>query len=209
MIQLYKSYTKMGGRMNEEVKSFKDMLSDAEGVKEAKTIPVIVGANNINTFCENATIEEAEEIWANLKASLNPETGFGLTANQIGVNKRVGYIRYAGKEYRLLNTRIVETGPMIIIHGEGCLSLPGKTVNTERYQSITVEDEILGRMELTMSKNSLLPIIFQHEVDHMDGKTILDRKRQPIRRDGPKIGRNAPCPCESGKKYKKCCLNAE
>jgi len=28
---------------------------------------------------------------------------------------------------------------------------------------------------------------------------------QPVRQ-GPKIGRNAPCPCGSGKKYKKCCL---
>jgi hypothetical protein len=31
--------------------------------------------------------------------------------------------------------------------------------------------------------------------------TIVD----PIRRDGPKVGRNDPCPCGSGKKYKKCC----
>ena len=29
--------------------------------------------------------------------------------------------------------------------------------------------------------------------------------QQPIRRAGPKVGRNAPCPCGSGKKYKKCC----
>jgi preprotein translocase subunit SecA len=28
---------------------------------------------------------------------------------------------------------------------------------------------------------------------------------QPIRRAGPKVGRNEPCPCGSGKKYKKCC----
>jgi hypothetical protein len=28
---------------------------------------------------------------------------------------------------------------------------------------------------------------------------------EPIRRDGPKVGRNDPCPCGSGKKYKKCC----
>ena len=27
----------------------------------------------------------------------------------------------------------------------------------------------------------------------------------PVRRDGPKVGRNDPCPCGSGKKYKKCC----
>lgn len=32
-----------------------------------------------------------------------------------------------------------------------------------------------------------------------------DRKSQPIRRKGKKVGRNDPCPCGSGKKYKKCC----
>jgi preprotein translocase subunit SecA len=31
------------------------------------------------------------------------------------------------------------------------------------------------------------------------------RKKEPVRREGKKIGRNAPCPCGSGKKYKKCC----
>ena len=190
-------------------KSFKDMLNEAEGVKEAKVISIVTGIENISTPCENATIEEAEEIWANLEASLDPEAGFGLVANQIGVNKRVAFIRYAGKDYRLLNTKIVETGPTTIIYNEGCLSLPGKTINTERYHTITIEDEILGRMQLTMAKDGLLPAIFQHEVDHMNGKTIFDRKRQPIRRNGQKIGRNQPCSCGSGKKYKKCCLNAE
>lgn len=198
------------GKMSE--KSFKDMLNDAEGIKDLKDIkatPIVVGVENINTPCENATIEEAEELWANLEVSLDSETGFGLTANQIGSNKRVGFIRYAGKEYRLLNTRIVEVESSTVIYGEGCLSLPGKTVNTERYSTIIIEDEILGQMRLTMSKDGLLPIIFQHEIDHMNGKTIIDRKRLPIRRNTSKIGRNQPCPCGSGKKYKKCCLNAK
>jgi preprotein translocase subunit SecA len=30
-------------------------------------------------------------------------------------------------------------------------------------------------------------------------------ERQPVRRVGEKVGRNEPCPCGSGKKYKKCC----
>ena len=30
--------------------------------------------------------------------------------------------------------------------------------------------------------------------------------RQPVRNAGPRIGRNDPCPCGSGKKYKKCCM---
>ena len=35
----------------------------------------------------------------------------------------------------------------------------------------------------------------------VDGRMV----NLPIRRDQPKIGRNDPCPCGSGKKYKKCC----
>jgi SEC-C motif-containing protein len=37
---------------------------------------------------------------------------------------------------------------------------------------------------------------------YLEGDMI---KPEPLRRDGPKIGRNDPCPCASGKKYKKCC----
>ncbi|WP_455199281.1 YchJ family protein [Kaarinaea lacus] len=35
---------------------------------------------------------------------------------------------------------------------------------------------------------------------YVDGKG-----QEPVRRDSPKVGRNDPCPCGSGKKYKKCC----
>jgi preprotein translocase subunit SecA len=36
--------------------------------------------------------------------------------------------------------------------------------------------------------------------------TEAERKLEPIRNMGPRIGRNDPCPCGSGKKYKQCCL---
>lgn len=36
--------------------------------------------------------------------------------------------------------------------------------------------------------------------------SIEDTPSQPLVRTGPKVGRNDPCPCGSGKKYKKCCL---
>jgi preprotein translocase subunit SecA len=34
------------------------------------------------------------------------------------------------------------------------------------------------------------------------------KKVETIVRDSPKVGRNDPCPCGSGKKYKKCCGRA-
>jgi len=33
----------------------------------------------------------------------------------------------------------------------------------------------------------------------------IDPTKQPVIRSEPKVGRNDPCPCGSGKKYKKCC----
>jgi preprotein translocase subunit SecA len=38
-----------------------------------------------------------------------------------------------------------------------------------------------------------------------DPLNIYARPTTPIRREAPKVGRNDPCPCGSGKKYKKCC----
>lgn len=52
-----------------------------------------------------------------------------------------------------------------------------------------------------------------HEISHFtkfrgrwyynDGEVV---KPQPFKREEPKVGRNDPCPCGSGKKYKKCCM---
>lgn len=38
----------------------------------------------------------------------------------------------------------------------------------------------------------------------VDGKTV----QKPVVRTGPKVGRNDPCPCGSGKKSKKCCAGS-
>ena len=51
----------------------------------------------------------------------------------------------------------------------------------------------------------------QHDqVDGMTGETEqanpdIEQQAKPITREGKKVGRNEPCPCGSGKKYKQCC----
>ncbi|SMF27200.1 preprotein translocase subunit SecA [Desulfovibrio gilichinskyi] len=50
---------------------------------------------------------------------------------------------------------------------------------------------------------------FQHKdqkgLEYSDNGEGEEKKKQPVRRTEPKIGRNENCPCGSGKKYKKCC----
>ena len=39
------------------------------------------------------------------------------------------------------------------------------------------------------------------------GSQGSDKKKEPIRNRGQRVGRNDPCPCGSGKKYKNCCMH--
>lgn len=186
--------------------SFKERLNELEPLI-IQSVPVLDSLELIQTPSEEATIEEAEKLWPILEASLDLKLGYGLTAIQIGIKKKIGFIKYQDKDYRLLNTRITNRHGETLLHGEGCLSIPGKTFNTLRSSQITIEDDIQGKFILTESSDGLLTLIFQHEVDHFEGITLYDRQRKPVVNTSPKIGRNDLCPCGSNKKYKKCCID--
>jgi preprotein translocase subunit SecA len=47
---------------------------------------------------------------------------------------------------------------------------------------------------------------FQRSQEQTSAGQDADAKREPIRNRGQRVGRNDPCPCGSGKKYKNCCL---
>ena len=90
---------------------------------------------------------------------------------------------------------------------EQCLSFPGITCKVQRAKQINVKAELFGHMSLW----DLDSIVFQHEVDHLDGILFFDRgeiiKKQFMSFN---IGRNDLCSC--GKlvnnkrlKYKNCC----
>ena len=75
--------------------------------------------------------------------------------------------------------------------------------------------EMIGRIKYdTAEKLSLIQIRREEEVERIEEKQQrnyrLSRGEEPeisktVRRSNPKIGRNDPCPCGSGKKYKNCC----
>ena len=53
---------------------------------------------------------------------------------------------------------------------------------------------------------TLESVCVQHEIDHLNGVVCMDRKVNTTIVKDKKVGRNEPCPCGSGKKYKKCCI---
>lgn len=173
---------------------------------------------------ENATsVAEALDIIVRLKETLSSlPNGIGLAAIQIGFPKRVGVVKLNnGELLSLINPSLLETDDEFVFVDESCLSLPNNFRNTKRYRQITIknhrieEDKFVEEMlcfyySLSSSERNndgLATIAIQHELDHFDGKLILDHNviLEPFKRKENKVGRNDPCPCGSNKKYKKCC----
>ena len=159
----------------------------------------------------SVSVEEGYEIATKLFQVLNKKgDGIGLAANQVGIDASVAVVNVK-EPIVLVNPEIVSKEEEIRYY-EGCLSYPKKSCHTKRYKTIEVK---VDNMESNMTFGGgdtdldlLESVCVQHEIDHLNGMRILDRAMElTIRRDKPKIGRNEPCPCGSGKKYKKCCIN--
>lgn len=158
-------------------------------IKEEKSIglPIITNINLLKKSCFSVEKEEnISKIIQDLKDTLVNKRGWGLSANQIGYNKKISYIHVPKKidsrtkqvEYLdliLVNPKIVEKDTIIKIK-ESCLSFPGVVVETKRYAFLTVEFETEKRETQTGLFSDIEALAVQHEIDHLNGLTIFDRK---------------------------------
>ena len=110
-------------------------------------------------------------------ATLYANRGAGLAANQVGESKQIIVVdesRGEGKVKVLINPKITrKKGAEIVI--EGCLSFPGLELEIKRPVNIEIEYLDRNGREKKMKAEQLLARIICHEVDHLDGKTMLDR----------------------------------
>ena len=173
------------------------------------------------------SVEEGEEIAAELFQILNKRgDGIGLAANQVGIDASVAVVNVR-EPIVLINPKIVSRETEIPFY-EGCLSYPGKGVNTKRYETVEVKSDTVegtmifsgvdtgesgkgswedGEVKEDRHVRTLEAVCIQHEIDHLNGIRCLDRVVDTTIRVEKKPGRNEPCHCGSGKKFKKCCIN--
>ncbi len=110
--------------------------------------------------------------------------GVGLAAPQVGVAKRVMLVcetSRPGEEVVVLNPRIVERVGTEFGE-EGCLSFPDIYGTVKRAVQILVRYEDLDLREREMQLDGFVARIFQHEMDHLDGKVFID-KMEPKSRE--------------------------
>ena len=164
----------------------------------------------INQKLKEVSVEEGMEIATELFQILNErKDGIGLAANQVGIDAQVAVLNVR-EPIILINPKIEEQWDEIDFY-EGCLSYPKKGIHTKRYKNIIVKSAqeesgmYFSGVESSKGKGSweesakqdqeerlLEAVCVQHEIDHLMGKTILDREKRllPVKNDYKQYGRN-------------------
>lgn len=164
--------------------------------------------------CEDVKLEEVGQLVELLERELDysaklGRVGIGLAAPQINVLKNIAIVRI-NKDYHidLVNAKIANGYDLARFTDEGCLSFPGRSEDTMRYQEIHVADNLVYPFGCILE--GLPAVVVQHELDHLAGRLLPDNAIPKLKQKKP--GPNDPCLCGkinpiTGKiyKYKRCC----
>ena len=188
----------------------------------------------INKKLKEVSIEEGLKIATELLEILvKRKDAIGLAANQVGIDAQVAVVNVR-EPIILINPEVVEVWDEIPYY-ESCLSFKGKRVNTKRYKNVVIKtDQEVGQYSKTELYFSGAPnpsdgkgsweressdkqdeelrtleaVCVQHEIDHLNGMTLMDRQAVTTIFNKEKYGRNEIVMITDGKetknlKYKK------
>lgn len=111
--------------------------------------------------------------------------GVGIAAPQVGVLKNIIWVQRFDKENfpfeAYLNPKIVSYSEKKQVGREGCLSIPNRsdTLSARAY-SILLEYDTMEAKHITETVEDFTAIIFQHEIDHLNGILYIDHLSKEI-----------------------------
>ena len=122
--------------------------------------------------------EENKIIIKNIISLMYQENGIGLAANQVGYNRRIFVIDTSNEKDNpqvFINPVITAKNSVKIGDIEGCLSCPGKEVKVSRSMSVNLKWMCEYGEEQHKTFYHLPGRVVQHEMDHLNGKLIIDQ----------------------------------
>lgn len=106
------------------------------------------------------------------------ENGIGLAAPQVGISQRVFVMKIGLKTWACFNPEIIESSNDFTNFDEGCLSFPGDYCTITRPNIIRVRYQTANGDHVEEELMGVASRCFQHELDHLNGITMHDRKAQ-------------------------------
>lgn len=124
---------------------------------------------------------ELARLAGDMLESMYKAPGIGLAAIQVNVPKRLLVLDVADSEEGeaknplvMINPQILKLGDETAVYEEGCLSLPDVRIDIERPTTLRATYQDLQGKPHEIEAGGLLATAIQHEVDHLDGKLIID-----------------------------------
>jgi len=121
--------------------------------------------------------EENKIMIKNMISLMYQENGIGLSANQVGYNRRIFVIDTSNEKDNpqvFINPVIMAKNNVKMGDIEGCLSCPGKEVKVSRSMSVNLKWTCEHGEEQHKTFYHLPGRVVQHEMDHLNGKLIID-----------------------------------
>ena len=137
--------------------------------------PILRKPTELFEFKDENSLREANFFGYSLSETLQKLQGLGLSANQVGINKRICVINMGDKNWILFNPVIVSKSKELSTFSEGCLSYPGLYLKIERAASIVVKFQAMNGQWVEETLNGIAAVCLQHELDHLDGIVYTDR----------------------------------
>ncbi len=119
---------------------------------------------------------EIKEIAANMLETMYAESGIGLAATQVNIQKRIVVMDLSEEKNEpliLINPEITKLEGKETMR-EGCLSVPDYFDTVERAEKIEFNYKTLENELINVETDGLLAVCVQHEIDHLNGKLFID-----------------------------------
>ena len=127
-----------------------------------------------------------EIIASNMLETMYAEEGIGLAATQVDIHERIIVMDlseerndpkiFINPEFKILNDK------SLLSFKEGCLSVPGITEDITRPDNIYLTWQDINGKQHEAEPSGLLTVCIQHEIDHLEGKLMVDYL-SPLKRD--------------------------
>ena len=122
--------------------------------------------------------KEINELIKGMRKIMEEADGIGLSANQIGIDTEVFVAKVEDKFYAIFNPEIIKKSEIIIGAEEGCLSIPKYYGEVQRSDKVVLIGYDKNGKKLKIKAWGLLARVFQHEVDHLNGKLFVDHVKR-------------------------------
>lgn len=131
------------------------------------------------TVSEIQTVE-FQNFLDKLIRTMHVADGVGIASPQVGQNIRAIIVNMPKGAECYMNPEVVKKSEAMVESEEGCLSVPGKYGVVQRHKKVAIRAlNRLGR-HVEFNAKAFPAIIFQHEIDHLDGVLFIDKAKNIV-----------------------------